>query len=83
VRAWAAEDITRGNFNVPEQPLGVLGDVRGLDVAGGSSYREKRGRRVPMVVPRNFVSRKTSFNAAAPGFILVAPPRAATVRSNG
>ena len=25
-----------------------------------------------MVVPRNFVSRKTSFNAAAPGSILVA-----------
>src|SRR5215471_6802533 len=32
VRAWAAEDITWGIFNVPEQQLGVLGDVRGLDV---------------------------------------------------
>ena len=32
VRAWAAEDITWGIFNVPEQRLGVLGDVRGLDV---------------------------------------------------
>ena len=34
-RAWAAEDITWGIFNVPEQQLGVLGvlgDVRGLDV---------------------------------------------------
>lgn len=32
-RAWAADDITWGIFNVPEQQLGVLGDVRGLDVA--------------------------------------------------
>ena len=32
VRAWAAEDLTWGIFNVPEQQLGVLGDVRGLDV---------------------------------------------------
>jgi SAM-dependent methyltransferase len=31
-RAWAAGDITWGIFNVPEQQLGVLGDVRGLDV---------------------------------------------------
>ena len=31
-RAWAAEDITWGIFNMPEQQLGVLGDVRGLDV---------------------------------------------------
>ena len=31
-RAWAAEDITWGIFNVPEQQFGVLGDVRGLDV---------------------------------------------------
>lgn len=31
-RAWAAEDITWGIFNVPEQQLGVLGDVRGLEV---------------------------------------------------
>jgi 2-polyprenyl-3-methyl-5-hydroxy-6-metoxy-1,4-benzoquinol methylase len=31
-RAWAAEDITWGIFNVPEQQPGVLGDVRGLDV---------------------------------------------------
>lgn len=30
-QAWAAEDITWGNFNVPEQQLGVLGHVRGLD----------------------------------------------------
>jgi len=29
--AWAAADITWGIFNVPEQQLGVLGDVRGLD----------------------------------------------------
>jgi len=32
VRAWAAEDITWGIFNVSEQQLNVLGDVRGLDV---------------------------------------------------
>ena len=31
-RAWAAEGITWGIFNVPERQLGVLGDVRGLDV---------------------------------------------------
>jgi hypothetical protein len=30
-RAWAADDITWGIFNVPEQQLGVLGDVAGLD----------------------------------------------------
>ena len=30
-RAWDAGDITWGIFNVPEQQLGVLGDVRGLD----------------------------------------------------
>jgi 2-polyprenyl-3-methyl-5-hydroxy-6-metoxy-1,4-benzoquinol methylase len=32
VRAWAAEDITWGIFNVPERHLSVLGDVHGLDV---------------------------------------------------
>jgi 2-polyprenyl-3-methyl-5-hydroxy-6-metoxy-1,4-benzoquinol methylase len=32
-RAWGAEDITWGIFNVPGQHLGVLGDVRGLDAA--------------------------------------------------
>lgn len=31
-RAWGAEDIAWGIFNVPEQQLGVLGDVRGQDV---------------------------------------------------
>lgn len=31
-RAWAAEEITWGIFNVPEIQLGVLGDVSGLDV---------------------------------------------------
>jgi SAM-dependent methyltransferase len=31
-RAWAAGEITWGIFNVPEQQLGVLGDVAGLDV---------------------------------------------------
>ena len=31
-RAWAAGGITWGIFNVPERELGVLGDVRGLDV---------------------------------------------------
>lgn len=31
-RAWAAEDIAWGIFNVPEQQVGVLGEVRGLDV---------------------------------------------------
>jgi SAM-dependent methyltransferase len=32
LRAWGAEDITWGIFNVPEQRPGVLGDVCGLDV---------------------------------------------------
>ena len=31
-RAWAAEQITWGLFQVPERDLGVLGDVAGLDV---------------------------------------------------
>ena len=31
-RAWAAEDITWGIFNVPEEQLDVLDDVGGLDV---------------------------------------------------
>jgi hypothetical protein len=31
-RAWASKDIAWGAFNVPERDLGVLGDVRGLDV---------------------------------------------------
>jgi SAM-dependent methyltransferase len=31
-RAWAAEDITWGIFDVPERQVGVLGEVRGLDV---------------------------------------------------
>lgn len=32
LRAWAAEEITWGVFNVPEAELGVLGDVSGLHV---------------------------------------------------
>jgi hypothetical protein len=31
-RAWAAEEITWGIFNIPERQIGVLGDVAGLDV---------------------------------------------------
>jgi hypothetical protein len=31
-RAWAAEDMTWGIFNIPEEQAGVLGDVGGLDV---------------------------------------------------
>ena len=51
-RAWAAEDITWGIFNVPEQQLGVLGDVGGLDVvelgcgtAYFSAWLARRGAR--------------------------------------
>ena len=51
-RAWAAEDITWGIFNVPEQQLGMLGDVRGLDVvelgcgtAYFSAWLARRGAR--------------------------------------
>ena len=32
LRAWTAESITWGLFNIPEDDLGVLGDVAGLDV---------------------------------------------------
>src|ERR1700747_1990079 len=52
VRAWAAEDITWGIFNMPEQQLGVFGDVRGLDVvelgcgtAYFSAWLARRGAR--------------------------------------
>jgi hypothetical protein len=31
LRAWAAEEITWGIFNVPETRVGVLGDVSGLE----------------------------------------------------
>jgi SAM-dependent methyltransferase len=30
--AWARQEITWGQFNIPDSELGVLGDVRGLDV---------------------------------------------------
>jgi hypothetical protein len=60
-RAWAAEDITWGIFNVPEQQLAVLGDVRGLDVvelgcgaaAASSSTRCKNStpRQMPPIIP--------------------------------
>ena len=52
LRAWAAADITWGIFNVPEQQLGVLGDVRGLDAvelgcgtAYFSAWLARRGAR--------------------------------------
>jgi SAM-dependent methyltransferase len=41
LRAWAAEDISWGIFNVPEAELGVLGEVAGLDVVDlgcGTAY---------------------------------------------
>jgi SAM-dependent methyltransferase len=51
-RAWAAEDITWGIFNIPERQVGVLGDVRGLDVvelgcgtAYFSAWLARRGAR--------------------------------------
>jgi SAM-dependent methyltransferase len=51
-RAWTAEDITWGIFNVPEQQLGVLGDVDGLEVvelgcgtAYFSAWLARRGAR--------------------------------------
>ncbi len=40
-RAWAAAEVTWGLFRVPERDVGVLGDVRGLDVLDlgcGSAY---------------------------------------------
>ena len=52
LRAWAAPDIAWGIFNVPEQQLGALGDVRGLDVielgcgtAHFSAWLARRGAR--------------------------------------
>lgn len=52
LRAWAAEDITWGVFNVSERQLGVLGEVAGLDVvelgcgtAYISAWLAKRGAR--------------------------------------
>ena len=51
-RAWAVGDITWGIFNVPEQQLGVLGDVRGVDAvelgcgtAYFSAWLARRGAR--------------------------------------
>ena len=51
-RAWMAGDITWGVFNVPERQLGVLGEVRGLDVvelgcgtAYFSAWLARRGAR--------------------------------------
>jgi 2-polyprenyl-3-methyl-5-hydroxy-6-metoxy-1,4-benzoquinol methylase len=50
--AWAAADITWDVFNVPEQQVGVLGDVRGLEVvelgcgtAYFSAWLARRGAR--------------------------------------
>ena len=51
-RAWAAEDISWGNYGVPEREIGALGDVGGLDVvelgcgtAYFSSWLARRGAR--------------------------------------
>ena len=51
-RAWSASEITWGIFNVPEDQLGVLGDVSGLDVielgcgtAYFSAWLARRGAR--------------------------------------
>ena len=40
-RMWARSDVVWGLFAVPDRVLGVLGDVRGLDVvdlASGTAY---------------------------------------------
>ena len=51
-RAWMASEIAWGIFNVPESQLGVLGEVRGLDVvelgcgtAYFSAWLARRGAR--------------------------------------
>lgn len=51
-RAWAADDITWGIFNVPERQIDVLGNVRGRDVvelgcgtAYFSAWLARRGAR--------------------------------------
>jgi SAM-dependent methyltransferase len=55
-RAWAATEITWGLFGTSERELGVLGDVRGLDVlelgcgtAYFSAWLARRGARVVAV----------------------------------
>ena len=46
-RAWMASEIAWGIFNVPESQLGVLGEVRGLDVVElGPSGIRAAGREV-------------------------------------
>ena len=51
-RKWAEEEITWGVFGIPEEPLGTLGDVAGLDVvelgcgtAYVSAWLARRGAR--------------------------------------
>ena len=51
-QAWDATEVTWGLFRVPERDLGVLGDVRGLDVlelgcgtAYFSAWLARRGAR--------------------------------------
>jgi len=51
-RAWAADEITWGVFDVPDREIGVLGDVSGLDVvelgcgtAYFSAWLARRGAR--------------------------------------
>jgi SAM-dependent methyltransferase len=57
-RTWAQDEITWGCFNVPEAELGVLGEVRGLDVvelgcgtAYFSAWLARRGARPVGVDP--------------------------------
>src|SRR5262249_40485751 len=57
-RNWAAEEIVWGIWKIPEQELGVLGDVSGLDVVElgcGTAYfgarLARRGARVVGVDP--------------------------------
>jgi hypothetical protein len=79
-RAWAAEDITWGIFNVPEQQLGVLGDLRGLDVielgCGTAYFSAWLARRGAPADRGRRNSRPAGVRAALPG-----PVRPATLRA--
>jgi hypothetical protein len=71
VRAWAAADITWGIFNVTEQQLRVLGDVRGLDavelVCGTAYFSAWLARRGARPIGVDVTPGPTRVRPAVPG----------------
>ena len=72
-RAWMASEIAWGIFNVPESQLGVLGEVRGLDVvelgcgtAYFSAWLARRGAR-PVGVDVTAAQLRTARRGHGPG----------------